>query len=66
MTQQSPCPTSKNTTWVFQRTLPHNTTHAAKQTAIAKQQAINAAKGKSHLTSTEGTAGEATCSRAGR
>ena len=29
-----------------------------KQTAIAKQQAINAAKGKSHLTSTEGTAGE--------
>lgn len=29
-----------------------------KQTAIAKQQAINAVKGKSHLTSTEGTAGE--------
>lgn len=31
---------------------------AGKQAAIAKQQAINAAKGKSHLTSTEGTAGE--------
>ena len=29
-----------------------------KQTAIAKQQAINAVKGKSHLTSTEGTVGE--------
>lgn len=31
---------------------------AGKQAAIAKQQAINAVKGKSHLTSTEGTAGE--------